>query len=119
MTHRVIFSPRAEAQLVKLHKDISDRSAPAIGERYATAYTNIVLASRLSHIGEHGATIAFEVEADTVVIHGVYYGGQDYDADLRDADDPNTEWVPHQVVKQGMARQRAELLARIEGERGC
>lgn len=31
-------------------------------------------------------TIAFEVEADTVVIHGVYYGGQDYEADLREGD---------------------------------
>ncbi len=35
---------------------------------------------------------------------------------LREADDPNTEWVPHDVVKQDMARQRADLLARIKGE---
>lgn len=37
---------------------------------------------------------------------------------VREADDPNTEWVPHEVVKQDMARQRAELLARIEDDRG-
>lgn len=35
---------------------------------------------------------------------------------LKEADDPATEWVPHQVVKQDMARQRAELLARIKGQ---
>ena len=34
---------------------------------------------------------------------------------VREADNPNTEWVPHEVVKQDMARQRAELLARIKG----
>ena len=28
---------------------------------------------------------------------------------IKEADDPNTEWVPHEVVKQDMARQRAEL----------
>jgi hypothetical protein len=32
---------------------------------------------------------------------------------IREADDPNTEWVPHEIVKADMARQRAELLARI------
>lgn len=35
---------------------------------------------------------------------------------LKEADDPATEWVPHEVVKQDMARQRAELLARIKGQ---
>ncbi|MFI0845647.1 CopG family ribbon-helix-helix protein [Mesorhizobium sp. IMUNJ 23232] len=39
------------------------------------------------------------------------------DAALKEADDPNTEWVPHEVVKEDMARQRAELLARIEAEK--
>jgi hypothetical protein len=32
---------------------------------------------------------------------------------LAEADDPATEWVPHEVVKADMARQRTELLARI------
>lgn len=35
---------------------------------------------------------------------------------LREADDPKTEWIPHDVVKQDMARQRAELLVRIKGD---
>lgn len=33
---------------------------------------------------------------------------------LKEADDPATEWVPHEVVKQDMKIQRAALLARIE-----
>lgn len=37
------------------------------------------------------------------------------EAAVAEADDPKTEWVPHEVVKQDMARQRAELLARIKG----
>lgn len=37
------------------------------------------------------------------------------EAAVTEADDPNTEWVPHEIVKQDMARQRAELLARIKG----
>lgn len=37
---------------------------------------------------------------------------------MKEADSPATEWIPHEVVKQDMARQRAELLARIEDDRG-
>ncbi|MCO5120394.1 MAG: hypothetical protein M9951_12270 [Burkholderiaceae bacterium] len=33
---------------------------------------------------------------------------------IREADDPATEWVSHELVKEDMARQRAELLARIK-----
>lgn len=35
---------------------------------------------------------------------------------IRDADDPNAVWIPHEVVKEEMARERAELLARLRGE---
>lgn len=100
MTHRVIFSPRAEAQLVKLHKDIADESSPAIGERYTAAIVKYCLGfSTFPHRGtrrdnirpglrtvgyRRRATIAFEVADEAVNILGVYYGGQDYEADLRD-----------------------------------
>lgn len=100
MSQRVIFSPRAEAQLVKLHADISERSAPSIGERYTAAIVEYCLS--LSTFPRRGtrrddirpglrtlgyrrrATIAFEVTDDGVNILGVYYGGQDYEADFRD-----------------------------------
>ncbi|ARM91545.1 hypothetical protein RHEC894_PD00037 (plasmid) [Rhizobium sp. CIAT894] len=35
---------------------------------------------------------------------------------IREADDPNAVWIPHEVVKEEMARERAELLARLKGE---
>ena len=35
---------------------------------------------------------------------------------IREADDPNAVWIPHEVVKEEMARERAELLARFKGE---
>ncbi len=99
MTHRVIFSPKAEAQLVKLHRDIGDRSASEIGERYTAAIVKYCLAfSTFPHrgtqrddirpgirtVGYRRRAIAFEIASDTVNILGVYYGGQDYEADLRD-----------------------------------
>ena len=100
MPHRVIFSPRAEAQLVKLHADIGEKSAPAIGERYTTALVRYCLTlSEFPHRGtrrddvrpglrtvgyRRRVTIAFEVADGTVSILGVYYGGQDYEADFRD-----------------------------------
>ncbi|WP_321959336.1 hypothetical protein [Burkholderia cenocepacia] len=34
---------------------------------------------------------------------------------LAEADDPNTKWVPHDVVKDDMQRQRVALKARIAG----
>ena len=102
MSYRVIFSPRAEAQLVKLHRDIGDRSAPKIGERYTTAIFQYCPAfSTFPHRGtqrndirpglrmvgyRRRVTITFEVTGDAVIILGVYYGGQDYEADLRDED---------------------------------
>jgi hypothetical protein len=35
------------------------------------------------------------------------------EAGIREADDPNTVMVPHVVVKEDMAKQREQLLARI------
>ncbi|MFW8584474.1 hypothetical protein ACOJBM_04805 [Rhizobium beringeri] len=35
---------------------------------------------------------------------------------IREADDPNAVWIPHEVVKEEMARERAELLARLKGK---
>lgn len=49
--------------------------------------------------------------------HDRWFRGQIEEA-IKEADDPNTEWVSHEVVKQEMARQRAELLARIKGDNG-
>ena len=35
---------------------------------------------------------------------------------IREADDPNTVWIVHEVVEEEMARERAELLALLKNE---
>ncbi len=35
------------------------------------------------------------------------------EAAIKEADNPATEWIPHAVIKQDIAQQRIELLARI------
>lgn len=35
---------------------------------------------------------------------------------IREADDPNAVWIPHEVIKGEMARERAELLALLKDE---
>lgn len=57
----------------------------------------------------HGPLLSF-------LTHNEWFREQVEDA-VREADAPNTEWVSHEIVKQDMARQRAELLVRIECER--
>lgn len=52
--------------------------------------------------------------AHEAVAHDKWFREQVEEA-IQEANDPKTEWVPHEVVKQDMARQRAELLARIKG----
>lgn len=52
--------------------------------------------------------------AHEAAAHDKWFRGQVEEA-MQEADDPNTQWVPHEMVKQDMARQRAELLARIKG----
>ncbi|MCV9910486.1 hypothetical protein OIV19_23345 [Brucella sp. HL-2] len=53
--------------------------------------------------------------AHEAAAHGKWFHEQVEEA-LREADDPKTEWIAHDVVKGDMARQRVELLARIKGD---
>jgi toxin ParE1/3/4 len=96
---RVVFAPRAERQLDHLFNFLVTRA----GEVRAAAYLDRVIAFclRLEHFPERGTrrdeirpglrtigferriTIAFTVSSDSVVILGVFYGGQDYEAALR------------------------------------
>ncbi|MDA8349109.1 MAG: hypothetical protein M0038_09975 [Pseudomonadota bacterium] len=57
-----------------------------------------------------------EILADTVLeaeAHDKWFREQVEQA-LKEADDPNTEWGPHEVVKADMAKQRTALLNRIK-----
>jgi len=41
---------------------------------------------------------------------------QQVEEGLKEADDPNTKWVSHSTIKKDAAKQRAELMARIEAD---
>ena len=93
--YTVIFSPRAEQQLDALYSYIAEQGEEERAERYIS---NIVtFCQRLSLFPERGAkrndlrprllvigyakrvNVASSVKDDRVTIHGIFYGGQDYD----------------------------------------
>lgn len=100
MTHTVHFTPEARDQLDKLEIDISVVASPAVAARYVDSIVDHCeklqtfphrgtrrddLRPGLRTLGfRRRVTILFEIEGDTVNILGVYYGGQDYEADLMD-----------------------------------
>jgi len=100
-TYTVVFTPRAERNLGGLYRYIADKS----GEERADGYISRILDSCISlstfpEIGrkrddirpnlrtkpfERRVMIAFSINeaTDTVAIHGVFYGGQDFEQLLR------------------------------------
>ncbi|MBW4505801.1 MAG: type II toxin-antitoxin system RelE/ParE family toxin [Scytonematopsis contorta HA4267-MV1] len=100
--YNVIFSPRAEEQLGSLYAYIAENG----GEERAESYINgiITFCQGLSTFPERGtkrddlrpglrvigyakrATIAFSVTTDRVIIHGIFYGGQDYDSLIQESE---------------------------------
>jgi toxin ParE1/3/4 len=102
MTYRVVFSPEAQTQLVEIYRYIADAASPTI----AANFTEAIVAccegfSQFPHRGtqrddirpdlrvtgfRRRASIAFAITGDVVTILGVFYGGQDYEAALRDED---------------------------------
>jgi len=91
---RVVFTQRAVRQLARLHSYISERASEAAADGYIQRLTTYCerfeifpergmrrddILPGLRLIGfERRATIAFVVEAETIVIEGVFYGGQDF-----------------------------------------
>jgi toxin ParE1/3/4 len=92
--YAIIFSPRAEEQLGSLYAYIAEQS----GEEQAELYTSRIVefCQSLSTFPERGTkrddvrpglrtigyakrvTVAFSVKSDGVMIHGIFYRGQDY-----------------------------------------
>lgn len=103
--YNVIFSPRAERQLDTLYSYIADHSGEERAERYISDI--VAFCQRLSLFPERGTkrddlrpglrvvgyakrvTVAFSVESDRVMIHGIFYGGQDYDF-MIEVDEPKS-----------------------------
>lgn len=103
MTHTVHFTPEAQQQLDELETHIAGAGSPSVAARYVDSIVDYCenlrtfphrgtrrddLRSGLRTLGfRRRVTILFEVADDTVNIIGVFYGGQDYEAALRDSED--------------------------------
>ena len=95
--YTVIFTPRALRQLARLYSYIADQSGEARAENYSADRRRLPLSLNLPERGSKhddirpnlrtkgyakSVTIAFSVNTvtDTVVIHGIFYGGQDFES---------------------------------------
>ncbi len=106
MSHRVVFSPEAQEQLVELYRYIAQAASPVTAARYTEAIVayceglrdfplrgtkrnDIRPGLRVTNYKKR-VVIAFGVVAETVSILGVFYGGQDYETILQDEPDDTT-----------------------------
>lgn len=96
---RVVFTALAERQITRLHRYVSEKAGDATADRYVERIVSFCqglttfpargtrrddLLPGLRTIGfERRITIALSLQADTVLIEGVFYGGQDLDAAFR------------------------------------
>jgi plasmid stabilization system protein ParE len=103
VTHTVRFTPEALNQLDELEAHIAGVGSPTVAARYVDSIVDYCenlwtfphrgtrrddLRPGLRTLGyRRRVTILFEVSDDTVNIIGVFYGGQDYEAALRDDDE--------------------------------
>jgi toxin ParE1/3/4 len=99
---RVIFTPRAERHIDKLHEYITDKASESRADAYiarivafCTGLATFPLRGQkrddllpgLRTTGfERRVTVAFVVNADAVLIEGIYYGGQDFETALRETE---------------------------------
>lgn len=101
MSRSVVYSPRAKRQLADLYEWIADQSGFAErAEGFVSAVLDYCdglaefpmvglarddLRPGLRTIGfRRRAVIAFAIREDTIEVHGVYYGGQDYETLIAD-----------------------------------
>jgi toxin ParE1/3/4 len=100
MIYRVIYTPEAEAQLLALYFYIAGAASPEIASKYTDDIVshceNLAtfplrgtvqdeVRPGLRTVGyKKRVTIAFDVTDDVVTIYGIFYGGRDFEAALRD-----------------------------------
>ena len=100
MPYRIVFWPEADAQLVGVYRFIALEASANVAERFTGSIVDYC--GGLETFPERGArrddlrpglrivgfrrrvTIAFSVDEDVVTIVGVFYGGQDFEAALKD-----------------------------------
>ena len=97
---RVVFTPRAERQIDRLHTYITEQVAQSRADAYIDRIVTFCkglatfpergrqrddLLPGLRTIGfERRITIAFVVASDAVLIEGIFYGGQDFESAFDD-----------------------------------
>jgi plasmid stabilization system protein ParE len=103
VSRRLVFSPEAAEQLSALYAYIAAAATPGTAARYVEAIVNfceslqafpfrgtmrddVRAGLRITNYKKR-AVIAFDVDAEQVSIIGVFYGGQNYNAILRDDPD--------------------------------
>jgi toxin ParE1/3/4 len=102
LTLRVVFSPEAEDQLVELYRYIATAGSPDTAAQYTEAI--VAFCEGLVQFPRRGTArddirpglrtvsyrkrtvIAFAVLDSTIAIIGIFYGGRDYAAILRDSE---------------------------------
>jgi toxin ParE1/3/4 len=98
--HRVVFAPEAQAQLLELYRYIADTASPATALRFTGAIVSHCeeladfplrgpvredLRPGLRTLAFRGrVTIAYAVSTSDVTILGIFYGGADFEAMLRE-----------------------------------
>ena len=103
MTRRVVYSPRSLRHLRSLYEWISSTGTPERAERFAVSILDFCdglsefpfvgiarddILFGLRTIGyRHRVTIAFKPTDETVEIHGIYYGGRDFENRLQEDTD--------------------------------
>ncbi len=97
---RVIFTPRAERHLDALHSYITTKASEDLADSYVArivafcmgfatfplrgqARDDLLPGLRTTGF-ERRATIAFVVTKEVVLVEGVFYGGQDFEASFQD-----------------------------------
>lgn len=106
MPHNVVFTPEAEAQLVGIFRYIAAAASPEIAARYTDSIVTYCESLRtfpargtkrddirpgLRTIAyKRRVLIAFDINALSVNIIGIFYGGQDYETTLRE-EEPDGE----------------------------
>jgi plasmid stabilization system protein ParE len=98
--YQVVYSPRAEAQLTELLAQIALAASPEIAARYVDAI--VAQCDSLSTFPRRGTrrgdlwpglrvvgfrrrvSIAFVIEKNMVIIHGIFYGGQNLEGAFED-----------------------------------
>ena len=102
MPYTIVFTPEAEAQLLELYGYIAVEATPETAARFTDGI--VTYCESLSSFPLRGTrrddvrpglritsyrkrvVIAFAVDADQAQIIGIFYGGQNYEAILKDED---------------------------------